>query len=138
MNAVFLAGRLMLGGFFAYSGINHFRNTAAMAQYTKSKGVPSPEVAVMASGALLLLGGASIMLGLKPKVGAAAILAFLAGVSPVMHDFWSVQDPGQKQNDMTHFMKNMALAGAALALMAVSEPWPASVSGSNSRALVRA
>jgi hypothetical protein len=30
-------------------------------------------------------------------------------------------------NDTINFMKNLALAGGALSLMAVEEPWPASV-----------
>ena len=127
MNAAFLIGRLVFGGFFAYNGINHFRNHGQLAQYTGSKGVPSPDAAVIGSVALLLLGGVSIMLGFRPKVGAAAILAFLAGASPVMHNFWNHEDAGQKQNDMIHFSKNMALAGAALALAGVEEPWPASL-----------
>ena len=85
-----------------------------------------PEAAVTVSGALLTLGGASILLGVKPKVGAAAIVGFLAGVSPVTHDFWRVEDPNQRMNDMINFGKNIALGGA-LALMAIEEPWPASV-----------
>jgi uncharacterized membrane protein YphA (DoxX/SURF4 family) len=47
-------------------GINHFKNVKGMAQYTAAKNVPNPELAVEASGALLLFGGASILLGLKP------------------------------------------------------------------------
>jgi hypothetical protein len=43
-----------------------------------------------------------------------------------MHDFWN-QEPAQQTNDMIHFSKNMALLGAALALMGVPEPWPASL-----------
>ncbi len=86
-----------------------------------------PEAAVTVSGALLTLGGASILLGVKPKVGAAAIVGFLAGVSPVTHDFWRVEDPNQRMNDMINFGKNIALLGGALALMAIEEPWPASV-----------
>jgi len=85
-----------------------------------------PEAAVTVSGALLTLGGASILLGVKPKVGAAAIVGFLAGVSPVTHEFWRVEDPNQRMNDMINFGKNIALGGA-LALMAIEEPWPASV-----------
>ncbi len=38
-----------------------------------------------------------------------------------------VEDPQQRQNEMVNFMKNMAMLGAAMALMAVEEPWPASV-----------
>jgi uncharacterized membrane protein YphA (DoxX/SURF4 family) len=86
-----------------------------------------PEQAVTASTVLLLLGGASILLGMKPKIGTAAVIAFLAAVSPMMHDFWTQKDPSQRQTDMIHFSKNMALLGAALALMGMEEPWPASV-----------
>jgi hypothetical protein len=38
-----------------------------------------------------------------------------------------MEDPQQRMNDMVNFSKNMALLGAGLALMAVEEPWPASV-----------
>ncbi len=86
-----------------------------------------PDVAVTASGALLILGGASVLLGVKPKVGTLAIMAFLAGVSPVMHDFWKSGDPTRRQNDMVNFMKNMAMLGGAMALMGMDEPWPVSV-----------
>ncbi len=127
MDALFLLGRIILGGFFLYSGVHHFQERKSMSQYVSSKNVPMPEVAVTASGALLLLGGASVLFGVKPKIGTAAIIAFLAGVSPVMHDFWKSDDPNQRQNNMTHFMKNMAMLGAAMSLMAMDEPWPMSV-----------
>jgi uncharacterized membrane protein YphA (DoxX/SURF4 family) len=86
-----------------------------------------PDIAVMASGAALIIGGGSLLLGIKPKVGAAAVAGFLAGVSPVMHDFWKQDVPQQRQTDMIQFSKNMALLGGALALMSVEEPWPVSV-----------
>lgn len=105
MKALFLLGRLVFGGFFLYNAANHFQQRGALAQYAASKNV----------------------LGLKPQYGALAIIAFLAGVSPVMHDFWRIEDPGRRQSDQINFAKNMALPGAALALMGVEE-WPASVS----------
>lgn len=86
-----------------------------------------PDVAVTATGAALVIGGASILLGVKPKLGTLAVMGFLAGVSPLMHDFWRQQEPGQRQAEMINFTKNMALLGGALALMGVEEPWPASV-----------
>lgn len=128
MNATFLLGRLLFGGFFLYNGINHFKNLKTLARYAAAKNVPQPEAAVAASGALLTVGGASILLGIQPKIGAAAIIAFLATVSPSMHDFWNAADPQQGQNDMIHFMKNIALLGGAIALMSLEEPWPASLS----------
>src|SRR6266480_3172548 len=114
MKAPFLIGRLIFGGYFIYNGINHFKETETIAQYAGAKKVPRPREVVMATGAMMLLGGTSILLGIKPKYGAAAILGFLAGVSPSMHD-------------MINFTKNLALMGGAAALMAVEEPWPLSV-----------
>lgn len=127
MKIPFLLGRIAFGGFFIYNGINHLKQRKAMAQYAQSKNVPAAEAAVAGTGIMLIAGGTSILLGVKPKLGATAIVAFLAGVSPVMHDFWEAEDPGQRTNDMVHFSKNMALLGAALALMGVEEPWEASV-----------
>jgi putative oxidoreductase len=98
-----------------------------MAPYAASKNVPAPDLAVKLTGIPLVVGGASLLLGVKPRYGALAILGFLAGVSPIMHAFWSKEDPGQRQHEMINFAKNMALAGGALALMAVDEPWEASV-----------
>jgi putative oxidoreductase len=127
MKATFLLGRLVFGGFFLYNGIHHLQERKSMGQYAQSKNVPLAEAAVTASGVALIAGGASILLGVKPKLGAAAIAGFLAGVSPVMHDFWQVEEPNQRMNEMINFGKNMALLGGALALMGVDEPWPASV-----------
>jgi putative oxidoreductase len=127
MRVPFLIGRMLFGGYFIMSGINHFKQTKQLAQYAGMKGVPRPDWAVRASGALLIAGGTSILLGTKPKFGAAAIIGFLAGVSPVMHDFWN-EDAEQRMNDLINFTKNLALVGGATALMGVEEPWPVSVS----------
>lgn len=126
MKAAFLIGRIVFGGFFLYNGINHFKQKEGLAQYAGSKNVPYPELAVIASGAALVAGGASVILGVKPQVGTLAILGFLVAASPMIHDFWSAEDPQQKQNEMIHFSKNMALLGAALVLAGI-EDWPLSI-----------
>ena len=123
----FLIGRLLFAGFFINSGVSHLQPRKSMAAYARAKGVPQPELAVTISAVPLLLGGASLLLGVKPKLGAMALLGFLAGVSPVMHDFWRDEDPDTRMNNMIMFMKNLALAGGALALMGVDEPWEASI-----------
>jgi len=127
MKAPFLIGRMLFGGYFLYNGINHLKNRHQMAPYVQAKGVPAPKASVVASGIPLIIGGASLLLGVKPKLGAAAIIGFLAGVSPIMHDFWRNEDPNERQNNMRSFMSNLALAGGALALAGVEEPWEASV-----------
>lgn len=127
MKIPFLIGRALFGGYFLYSGLNHFRQRSLLTQYAGSKGVPVPDAAVALTGALLVAGGASLLAGVKPKIGGAAVVGFLAGVSPVMHNFWKVEDPSQRMHDMVDFSKNLALLGGTLALMSVTEPWPASV-----------
>lgn len=137
MKISFLIGRLVFGGFFLYNGINHLKNRKLLAQYAGAKHVPQPDVAVTVSGALLVAGGASLILGYKPKLGTLAIAAFLASVSPIMHDFWSIEDPNQRTNEMINFTKNLALLGASLALAGVEEPWPAAVPEAAPRATGR-
>lgn len=127
MKTPFLLGRLIFGGFFIYSGIHHFTEHKMMTDYSAAKNVPMPDVAVAATGTALVLGGASILAGIKPKLGTMAVIGFLAGVSPVMHDFWSKEDPQERTAEMINFSKNLALLGGALALMGVEEPWPVSV-----------
>ncbi len=127
MKLVFLLGRVLYGGYFLYSGVNHFLNHGMLTGYAGAKGVPQPHVAVSGSGAMLVAGGASVVLGLQPKIGSALIATFLLAVSPQMHNFWGVEDPNQRMVDMINFTKNMALVGAALALMATPEPWPLSL-----------
>jgi putative oxidoreductase len=117
-------GRAVFGGFFLYNGINHFMNHETMVGYARSKNVASPRLAVLGSGAMLIVGGLSLLTGIHPKLGASLITAFLAGVSPKMHDFWKVEDEQQRMQEMTNFTKNMALLGGACFAAAVPEPWP--------------
>jgi putative oxidoreductase len=107
-------GRILFGSYFIYSGINHFLHEKELAQYAKAKHIPLPDAAVIASGVALVAGGASIALGLKPKFGAASLVGFLVAVTPSIHNFWSDGDPNQRQNNMAHFGKNMALLSGAL------------------------
>lgn len=117
MRVIYGLGRAILGGFFAYNGINHFQNTEALAGYAASKQVSDPERSVKIAGGVLLASGVSMFFGYKPRLGALGALGFLAAVSPIMHDYWNVEDPQQKQNDLIQFSKNVALIGAALAVI---------------------
>src|SRR6266516_2353434 len=127
MRALFVLGRVIFGGFFAYNGINHFMHQKSMSQYAGAKGVPAAESAVPATGAMLIAGGASIMAGLKPRQGLAAVIGVLIPVTLQMHRFWEEQDPNQRLAEMINFNKNFALVGAALMMLQIPEPWPGSV-----------
>jgi putative oxidoreductase len=127
MRALFLLGRALFGGFFVYNGLNHLMRADSMSQYASSKGVPAPEAAVRSTGGMLMAGGISVIAGLKPRQGLATLVAFLVPTTLQMHRFWEVEDPNQRMLEMTQFAKNVALIGAALALMQLEPPWPASV-----------
>ena len=114
MEVIFLIGRIMFSVIFIASGIAHFQNRVTMGQYAASKGVPGGEQGVVLSGAMILVGGILVLLGLWADVGALLIFLFLLPAAFYMHDFWTVEDPQQSQVEMAQFMKNVSLAGAAL------------------------
>jgi putative oxidoreductase len=109
--AVILAGRLFFTLIFILAGLNHFsKQTIAFAA---SQGVPLASVAVPLSGVIAVVGGLSILLGYRARLGAWLIVLFLIGVTP-LHNFWAVHDPMMAQIQMTLFMKNISMLGGAL------------------------
>lgn len=122
-----LIGRILFGGYFLFSGLNHFIGMSRLAPYAKSHGVPMPELAVAFTGALIVLGGLSVLLGFMPRIGLTLIILFLIPVTLWMHNFWTVTDPQQRMMEMTNFLKNSALLGACFGLIAIPVPWPSSV-----------
>jgi putative oxidoreductase len=123
----FVAGRIIVGGYFLYNAYQHFAQLKFIAGYAKSKGTPAPELAVAGTGVLLLLGGLSMLLGFHPSIGAGLLVIFLLGVSFKIHDFWAIQDPQRKMQEQVNFFKNMALLGFLLMSLGIPRPWPFSL-----------
>jgi putative oxidoreductase len=123
MEWLLLIGRIIFGGFFVMSGINHFANLQMMSGYAASKQVPAPRVAVAVTGVMLLAGGLSVVFGVLPIIGLILLILFLIPVALIMHNFWAVPEE-QKMVEQVNFTKNTALAGAALALMYGASEWP--------------
>lgn len=113
--AIVLLARLLFGGVVAFTGLNHFLQTEAMAGYAAHEGLPAPTLSVLASGAVLVLGGVGIVVDAFPLVSGVAVAGFLVVSAVLMHDFWSV-DGEERGNERNHFLKNVAMAGGALAL----------------------
>ncbi len=128
MDILFLMGRILYSLIFLVSGIGHFIRLEQMAPYAQAKGVPAPKLAVAGTGVLLLLGGLSVLLGFYPTVGLILLIAFLVPTTLMMHRFWDIDDPMQRQMEMVNFNKNLALLGAALMLLLL-ERWPLSLGG---------
>jgi putative oxidoreductase len=122
-NIAFLIGRILIGGFFIIAGFNHFARLNMMAGYAKMKGTPAPALAVGVSGVLLLLGGASLLLGFHPSIGVLLLVIFLLPTSFMIHNFWAVQDPQAKMGEMAQFQKNVAILGLLLMTLLIPRPW---------------
>ncbi len=118
MQLIFTIGQILFGGFFLYNGIKHFTGITGNAGYAASKNVPMPKLAVAFTGIMLVLGGLGIILDLMTGYALSLVIIFLLVTSFMMHDFWKVTDPMQKQMQVIQFTKNMALAGAAMMLLA--------------------
>lgn len=126
MDIVFLIGRIIFGIIFIIFGYNHFAGRAQTTGYAASKGVKGASFLVPLTGLMLILGGLSVGFGFVPRIGLILIILFLVPTSFLIHNFWSVPE-GEKANEQVQFMKNMALAGASLALLYISLPWPLSI-----------
>lgn len=123
---IFFIGRLLLGGFILYNAYGHFANLAGMTAYAESKKVPMAKMAIIVSGLLLLFGGYTIIAGVRVTAGIAALVLFFVPVTFTMHAFW--KEEGQaRMMEKVQFMKNLAILGAVLALLAIPTPWSMSL-----------
>lgn len=122
MNIAILVGRIIVGIFYLYNGINHFIKFGAMTEYAKFKGVPLAEVGVVVSGLLLLAAAFTIIIGIFPKIGVASLVLFFLPVTFMMHNFWAVPQE-QQMAEIVNFSKNMALMGSALMFLGIKKPW---------------
>lgn len=104
-------GRIFYSLIFIMASFNHF--TQGGIQYAQAMGVPQADLLVPISGIIALVGGLSILLGYKTRIGGLLIIIFLVPVSLWMHQFWGLPDPQAAQMQMIHFMKNLSMLGGA-------------------------
>lgn len=123
MDILFFIGRILYGGYFVMSGVNHFRYKEMMISYMQSKNVPMQGFLNAVSGLLLLIGGLGILLGVYIQAAVACLVLFLVPVTFKMHNFWKETDQNMKMISMQMFLKNMVMLGAALMLLSVPQPW---------------
>jgi len=129
-NGVVLLARVLLSQIFILAGVNHLNNWGNTIQYMTGKGMALEGILggsgvafvhVMLAGAVtfLLVGGLSVLLGIRARGGAILLILFLIPVTLIFHDFWryAASDP-QHVPQMLNFMKNTGLGGGALMVLA--------------------
>jgi putative oxidoreductase len=68
-----------------------------------------------------------MLLGVYPRIGIVLLVLFLLGAALLFHNYWKVDDAQTKHAEQLNFMKNMALVGALLMLLALPQPSPLSL-----------
>jgi len=112
-----LVGRLALSAIFLLSAAGKITSWDGTAGYMASKGMPLVPFFLASAIVVELLGGLSVLLGYKARWGALALVGFLIPVSLIFHNFWAF-DGMQRQMEMIGFLKNVAIAGGLLTVVA--------------------
>lgn len=113
-----LVGRICFSLIFIIAGIGKimaFTSTAAM---MTSKGLPYADVLLIVAIVFELGGGLLVFFGWYTRFGALLLLLFLIPVTYLFHAYWAMEG-ATMVNNMQHFLKNLALVGGSLYIIAV-------------------
>ncbi len=103
-----LAARICLCLIFFKAGISHTIGYSGTVEMMANNGLPIPNILLIFTIVFQLLGGLSLLLGYKIKIGSILLILFLIPASLVFHNFLS--DPSQ----INDFLKNIGLIGGLL------------------------
>jgi putative oxidoreductase len=115
-NPLYPVGRALIGVLFVVSGLNKLFAYSYVAGWMASMGVPLAPVLLAAAILLEVGGGLSLITGIQARLGAAALGLFLIPVTAIFHAFWSA-DAANFQNQLNHFLKNVAIFGSMLVVL---------------------
>jgi putative oxidoreductase len=104
--------RLLMCSLFIWDGVVQLRDPAGTLNYFTSLNIPSPAIAVWVSIAIHLLGGIGILIGFMTRWAAALLILLCLGTA------FGVHLPAGDVENMTHFYKNLVMAGGLLYVIA--------------------
>jgi len=122
MNAVthswtLLIGRLLIGSLFLVEGIRQVMFYAGSVAYFNKLSFPVPEAMVWLSIIVHIAGGILLIVGWKTKWVSWLLLALVVIATAMAHRFWQL-DAAQYGNQLDHFLKNLAIIGGLLYVIA--------------------
>ncbi|MNX80031.1 Inner membrane protein YqjF [compost metagenome] len=112
-----LVARLFLSWLFLYSAYGKLTGFSGYAAYMGSKGMPFVPFFLAATIVLLVVGGVSVLLGFKARIGSLPLLLFLLPTTLIFHNFWAFEG-AEQQTQLIQFMKNLAIMGGVLMVTA--------------------
>ena len=111
-DAASTAGRVLLALLFFAAGLGKLGALAGTVGYIASKGLPMPGLLYALAVAAEIVGGALLLIGFKTRTAALGLAAFTVVAAIIFHSQFS------DQNEMIHFMKNLAITGGLLLVAA--------------------
>jgi putative oxidoreductase len=111
-SAIPAIGRILMAAIFLVSGVGKALAPAATIGYIQSVGLPFATLGLVAAVAIEVGGGLMLALGIRTRLVAALLAAFSVVTAFVFHN--AVGD----QNQLIHLMKNIAMAGGLLQVVA--------------------
>jgi putative oxidoreductase len=110
-------GRVGLAALFLWAGYGKLVHMDGNIGYMKAFGVPAPELLIWPALLAELIGGAMLLVGLKARWAAVALIAFTLPATFIFHAYWGAP-ADQVMNAQIHFMKNLAILGGLLTVVA--------------------
>ena len=105
-----LIGRILIAALFLIAAYNKFKGLSGTTGYFTKLGVPAPSVMAPLVAVAELAMGALVLVGFKTRFVALAIALFCVLAALLAHTNFG------DTNQLNHFLKNLAIAGGALAL----------------------
>ncbi|MGI9052849.1 MAG: DoxX family protein [Ilumatobacteraceae bacterium] len=113
--------RPLLAGMFVYGGLDSVRNGGAKADAAERVVEPviertglDSEQLVRINGAVQVVAGTALALGILPRPAAAALAVTLVPTTLAGHRFWEEDDAKARAGQTIHFLKNAAMLGGLL------------------------
>ena len=115
-SALAFFARLLLASLFIVAGVRKAMTFQGVAQLMATKGFPSPEVLLVLTILLEVGGGLLLILNWQARIAAVALALFTIAAGVIFHDFWVHigGDAGALNNQLNHFLKNVAIVGGLL------------------------
>ena len=117
-NFAALGGRVLRAAIFVISGFNKLSDFSGTAAFMSEAGLPTSEILLVLTILIEVAGGLMIVLGLYTRQPALILFLFMIPVTAVFHNPWTAGDLAQVQQQMIHFLKNLAIMGGLLHLSA--------------------
>jgi uncharacterized membrane protein YphA (DoxX/SURF4 family) len=113
--------RLLLSGIFIYGGWGAFSKPGGRPKMVEATGIPRPEQAVVLNGALMILAGLLLSLGIAPRLVVALLIGSLVPTTIVGHAFWKEEPGPEREKQMLQFLKNLGLISGLLMILTAKD-----------------